>query len=83
MAAKENNSAATSQEPNELSAYKPLTEPTTDILGYAPFAHHLADSICQMKFPGGFVIAIYGSWGSGKSTMLNFIVHYQKAKARI
>ncbi len=80
MAAKENNSTAVSENLNHLSAYKPLTEPTTDILGYAPFAQHLADSICQMKFPGGFVIAIYGAWGSGKSTMLNFIVHYLKQK---
>jgi predicted KAP-like P-loop ATPase len=48
MAAKENNSAATSENLNDLSAYKPLAEPTTDILGYAPFAQHGADSICQM-----------------------------------
>ena len=80
MAVMESNSAAKSENLNDLSAYNPLTEPKTDLLGYAPFARHLADSICQMKFPGGFAIAVYGSWGSGKSTLLNFIVHYLKQK---
>ena len=62
------------------SADKPLIEPEQDRLGYAPFAKHLADSICKMNFPEGFVIAVYGSWGSGKSTLLNFLVHYLKQK---
>ena len=57
-----------------------LTDPTADRLGYAPFARHLADSICKMDFTGGFIIGVYGSWNSGKSTLLNFIVHYLKQK---
>ncbi len=80
MTATESNSAAKSENLNDISAYNPLTEPKTDLLGYAPFAKHLAESICQMKFPGGFVIAVYGSSGAGKSTLLNFIVHYLKQK---
>ncbi|WP_246275595.1 KAP family NTPase [Brasilonema bromeliae] len=55
-------------------------EPEKDRLGYAPFAKHLADSICKMTVTEGFVIAVYGSWGSGKSTLLNFVVHYLKQK---
>jgi predicted KAP-like P-loop ATPase len=80
MTATESNSAVKSENLNQLLAYKPLIEPKTDLLGYAPFARHLADSICQMKFPGGFVIAVYGSSGAGKSTLLNFIAHYLKEK---
>lgn len=57
-----------------------LTDPKADRLGYAPFAKHLADSICKMDFTGGFIIGVYGSWNSGKSTLLNFIVHYLKQK---
>ena len=57
-----------------------LTDPKADRLGYAPFARHLADSICKMTFSGVFVIAIYGPWNSGKSTLLNFIVHYLNQK---
>lgn len=65
---------------NEQFADRSLTDPQHDRLGYAPFAKYLADSICQMKFPGGFVIAISGAWGFGKSTMLNFLVHYLQQK---
>ncbi|MBW4591854.1 MAG: AAA family ATPase [Brasilonema angustatum HA4187-MV1] len=57
-----------------------LIEPEKDRLGYAPFAKHLADSICKMTVTEGFVIAVYGSWGSGKSTLLNFVVHCLKHK---
>ena len=80
MAQTETKKAVESEELNELSADDPLTDPKIDRLGYAPFAKHLADSICKMNFPGGFVIAVYGSWGSGKTTLSNFIVHYLKQK---
>lgn len=58
----------------------PLLDPENDRLGYATFAKDLADSICNMTFAEGFVIAVYGSWGSGKSTLMNFIVHYLNQK---
>lgn len=64
--------------PNLLSADKPLSDPACDHLGYAPFAKHLADSICAMAPAEGFVIAVYGPWGSGKTTLLNFVLHYLK-----
>lgn len=65
---------------NDLSQDTPLIKPEEDRLGYASFAKHLADSICKMDFPEGFAIAVYGSWNSGKSTLLNFVVHYLKQK---
>ena len=55
-------------------------DPQTDRLGYADFAQYLANSICNMSFAEGFAIAIYGTWGSGKSTMLDFVVHYLNQK---
>ncbi|KAF3889063.1 MULTISPECIES: KAP family NTPase [Nostocales] len=67
-------------EVNDLSQDTPLIKPEEDRLGYASFAKHLADSICKMDFPEGFAIAVYGSWNSGKSTLLNFVVHYLKQK---
>lgn len=78
--AKTQNTEVESEDLSELSADNPLTDPKIDRLGYAPFAKHLADSICKMTFPEGFVIAVYGSWGSGKSTLLNFITYYLKQK---
>ncbi len=58
-----------------ISADKPLEDPKDDRFGYAPFASHLADSILKMRSDEGFVIAIYGPWGSGKTTVLNFVEH--------
>ena len=64
------------QKTDALSVDNSLIDPQTDRLGYAPFAKYLADSICKMTITQGFVIAVYGSWNSGKSTLMNFIVHY-------
>ncbi len=57
-----------------------LSDPKADRLGYATFAKYLADSISQMAIAEGYVIAVYGPWGAGKSTILNFLVHYLKQK---
>jgi predicted KAP-like P-loop ATPase len=59
-----------------LSPDRPLSDPLTDRLGYAPFAQALANSIRQMEAPDGIVVALYGQWGLGKTTALNFIEHY-------
>ena len=71
-------------EPEDVDCLSPdstaLIDPKADKLGYAPFASHLANSICEMAFTGGMIIGVYGPWNSGKSTLLNFIVHYLKQK---
>lgn len=67
-------------ETNDHPQNNPLIGPEKDRLGYASFAEHLADSICKMTVTEGFVIAVYGSWSSGKSTLLNFVVHYLQQK---
>ena len=80
MAQSESNSQVESDNLNDILADKPLIKPQQDRLGYAPFARHLADSICQMNVLGGFVIAVYGPWGFGKSTLLNFLDYYLQQK---
>ncbi len=65
---------------NDISADSSLVDPEKDLLGHANFAKYLAESICRMTYPEGFVIAVYGSWNSGKSTLLNFVVHYLQQK---
>ena len=59
-----------------LSADRPSLDPKDDLFGPAPFAKNLAESIC--RYPGSdcLVLALYGSWGSGKSTVLNYVQHY-------
>ena len=80
MAETKNDSEILPEDFSDSSADNALLEPKQDRLGYAPFAKHLADSICQMNFPEGFVIAIYGSSGFGKSTLLNFLTYYLEQK---
>ena len=63
-----------------LLADKPIVDPEHDRLGYATFARHLAESICKMAPPEGLVVAIYGPWGSGKTSLLNLVVHYLQEK---
>jgi predicted KAP-like P-loop ATPase len=65
---------------NDVSTDSSIVDPTNDLLGHASFARYLADSICKMTFPEGFALAIHGSWNSGKSTLLNFLVYYLQQK---
>lgn len=59
----------------ELGSDVPLVDPAEDAYGYAPFASILAEAIVKNKSPQGLVLAVHGKWGSGKSSLLNFIKH--------
>lgn len=63
-------------EHSSLSPDIPLKHPSEDALGYAPFAKQLADVVMRMIPHDGLVMSINGSWGAGKSTVLNFMIHY-------
>jgi predicted KAP-like P-loop ATPase len=60
----------------DLSADRPLTDPNDDLFGHAPFARHLADAIRRHQGPESIVLALYGPWGAGKSTVLAYVQHY-------
>ena len=47
-----------------------------DRLGYAPFAQGIARVIISQTAPNGYVIGLHGQWGSGKSTIINFILAF-------
>lgn len=59
-----------------LSSDRPSTDPKDDLFGHAPFAKSLAESICLYPGSDGLVLALYGAWGSGKSTVLGYVSHY-------
>ncbi|MGC8732380.1 MAG: KAP family P-loop NTPase fold protein, partial [Halothiobacillaceae bacterium] len=59
-----------------LSADRPSIDPKDDLFGHAPFASSLADSICRYPGSDGLVLALYGPWGSGKSTVLSYVQHF-------
>lgn len=61
-----------------LSSDRPLSDPDSDLFGHAPFSRHLADAIIRQKGADGIVLALYGPWGSGKSTVLGYIQSYLK-----
>ncbi|WP_347302136.1 P-loop NTPase fold protein [Croceibacterium sp. TMG7-5b_MA50] len=50
-----------------------------DTLGFAPFSRRLAEALARQSAPNGYVFGLHGEWGSGKSTVLNFVrSHFQK-----
>jgi len=55
------------------AADTPLTDPHDDRLGRAAFAKRVAGLIADRTDPRSLVIGIYGEWGDGKSSVLNFI----------
>ncbi|MEK6708435.1 MAG: P-loop NTPase fold protein, partial [Pseudomonadota bacterium] len=61
-----------------LSSDRPLSDPNDDLFGHAPFSKHLANAICSQRGADGIVLALYGRWGSGKSTVLGYVLHYLK-----
>ena len=63
-----------------LSPDSPIECPESDCLGYKPFAKRIADSFIHMAPKEGFVLAVHGTWGQGKSGVLNLIRHYVKEK---
>jgi predicted KAP-like P-loop ATPase len=60
----------------QLSADRPSSNPQDDLFGHAPFAESLANSICRYPGNDGLVLALYGPWGSGKSTVLSYVRHF-------
>lgn len=59
-----------------LSADRPSSNPQDDLFGHAPFAEILANSICRYPGNDGLVLALYGPWGSGKSTVLSYVRYF-------
>jgi hypothetical protein len=59
-----------------LSADRRSSNPQDDLFGHTPFAESLANSICRYPGNDGLVLALYGPWGSGKSTVLSYVRHF-------
>jgi predicted KAP-like P-loop ATPase len=51
----------------------PISDSRLDVFDREPFAHRIADTIGERNDPSSLVVGIYGPWGDGKTTVLNFI----------
>ncbi|MEM1150237.1 MAG: P-loop NTPase fold protein [Pseudomonadota bacterium] len=54
----------------------PITSPENDRFGFDPFACAISDCVRNIENPLGSVVAIYGPWGSGKSSVINLVRHH-------
>ncbi|QSG14361.1 KAP family P-loop NTPase fold protein [Halapricum desulfuricans] len=68
------------QDTPQLLSDSALDDPEEDQLGYADFAEKISNAIYSDIPSDEFVVGIYGQWGSGKSTIINFIEHELRQK---
>lgn len=64
------------QEANEypFSADRPINSGSEDLLGRAKFAGSLGKAIKSWRGKDSLVLALYGPWGSGKSSVKNLVL---------
>ena len=65
------------------SADTALADPSGDQLGRAQFARHVANGIARRHNPSSLTVGLYGPWGSGKTTVLNFIAHELRTERNV
>ncbi len=57
-----------------LSADQPIMSAADDLLGRAPFAQAISRTVASWPGRETLVLAVYGSWGAGKSSVKNMVV---------
>lgn len=67
----------------DLSFDRPLQNSVDDRLGFYSFAETIASVVLRHLQGDGLVIGLNGKWGTGKSTILNFIEISVKDKVRV
>lgn len=69
------NEEANNRYPSEwLSADKPIENRQEDVLGRRGFAEALAGAIREWSGRESLVLALYGAWGNGKSSIKNMVL---------
>ena len=56
------------------SAHRAISKIEDDLLGRAEFSKNLSVAISQWKGQDSLVIALYGDWGTGKSSIKNMAI---------
>lgn len=72
-------SITSEEKPKKIGAQfhddSPILDPEDDLLGHNALAKSIAKCILNIPKPNGDVIAIHGPWGSGKSSVINLVLH--------
>ena len=55
------------------SSDRPITSKSDDKFNRWPFAERIADTIARRNDTTSLVVAIYGVWGDGKTSVLNLM----------
>ena len=55
------------------AADAPVKNQAEDRFRRWPFAQRIAETVAARRDPSSIVVAIYGTWGEGKTSILNFI----------
>ncbi len=63
-----------------LNSDQPITMPEEDLFGRWPFAKQIAQTIAGWIDASSLVMALFGEWGEGKTSVLNLIIHALKAE---
>jgi predicted KAP-like P-loop ATPase len=58
----------------------PISRPEEDLLQRSPFAKQIANAIMRVDDQQGFVIALNGPWGSGKTSVINLVKQHLNAE---
>jgi Cdc6-like AAA superfamily ATPase len=61
----------------------PITDITSDLLGYSTYASQIAKKIATSHFNNAFAIGVNGKWGSGKTSFINMLKNHLKSTDRI
>lgn len=69
---------------HHYSSDRPISSKKADLLGRAEFAAHLAKDLLSWNGADSLVVALYGAWGSGKTSVKNMLlesVHRKQSEA--
>lgn len=55
---------------------RPINSMESDFLGRAPFAGSLGEAMLAYEDTESLVVGLYGSWGSGKTSIINLLTEY-------
>ena len=55
------------------STDRPVADPAQDRFHRSSFAHQLAQTLTSRNDPSSLIVGIYGRWGEGKTSVLNFL----------